>query len=535
MNYFIFSLFILATPLLLQANNEILVKKAGTLFFFENEYILKFDLDLDSYYLNAKMLQNNTILLQEKCNENPHLTDCKFFHNKFREIAEYAIRETKFLQLNREKRAIICLTIAFIATTITAAIIGFIAGAAVVASGQKTLAEQHNIQQNMSINQLKYDENNLYLQNRSTHAIFEEIDSIRNNFTDAHYINQIMTATLIAIDKHNRDTEKFLNALSNDLKEKFFTIIDIPTFNETLSKIKLTEKSPLFTLNPKEIIELSSLESELINNTISISIHMPRLTDKGLDLLYLMPIPITHDNNDFILNFNAKHLIQNESMIAEMPLAILAQCSQTPSIIICNSLLSDQILPIDNCINAIMTNTSTTAICTYKNLKHQNALMKTSDKSVYAHIIQPILLKISCGRLFKIINVTRSGEIFYEKHCNIFNLTNTRNHDTFRTTVKIASDYSEPKFEIFENQTWTKNLNFLNQYNNEINHLFREFKQNEREFIQRSKAIDISTLDFLSLLSGSWWDNIIIYLALYIVLPICLFILIICCICRITK
>lgn len=239
MNLFTLVKLLLATPLLMVcADRETILSPTGDLYFSENEHTLKFELNLATYYLNAQMIENNTKILDEKCIRNPNIADCKYFHGKFKEMVEYVAKETRNLHMTRNKRELLCLAIAFIATSIVTAITSFIAGAAVGLGRQKELEEQHNIMHNATINQFLHNENSLDLKNRSTNAIFSDINSFKENFTETQIINQLLATTLFGINNHNKDTVKYLDALENNLKQKLFTIIDVTTFNKTLHEMK---------------------------------------------------------------------------------------------------------------------------------------------------------------------------------------------------------------------------------------------------------------------------------------------------------
>lgn len=514
---------------------ETITKSTGALHFYDNEHVLKFELNLKNYYSNAKTIRNFTILLEKKCEENPNLANCKFFHGKLSEIADYAIKETRYLQLSRSKREIFCAAIALcsmLAITITTAITAFFVGAATAGNAQKEWIEQHNIQHNTTLKQFDHDENSIYIFNKTTYAIFDDANAMRSNFTEAQFITQIVESTLLIIDRHNRETDRFLNALGNGLKEKFFSIIDVTTFRDSLRESKID--STILSLHPKDIMRLSILESEIVNDTILISVHIPIITNEKFDLIYLIPIPIKRDGFNFILNIDAKHIIKNDTKISEISLATLAQCMQAANLIVCNSLLWDQIMPINNCIDSIIKNSMSKAVCTYKKLANKTQMMKISDESIYVHIMDPILIKISCGQQSKIINITESMEIFHKKNCKLFNPKSRQNQDTHTTVIKINAEYTTPKFEIFENKTWSNNVLFLNQYNNEMKNLFREFRQNEMEFKQRSKLMNVSESTSFSLFPNLF-ENMTAFVLMFILIIVCIVTLISNCICRCSK
>lgn len=130
----------------------------------------------------------------------------------------------------------------------------------------------------------------------------------------------------------------------------------------------------------------------------------------------MIPIPIKRDHNNFIQNFEPKQLIKLNSAVAEIPAYMVKQFSQIKGLTVCHNTALSQLLQVDTCTEAILDNKSTEGICTYKKLQYESQLIQVSEESIYVHkhINFPILLRISCGDVSKIFNVTHSGEIFHE-------------------------------------------------------------------------------------------------------------------------
>lgn len=466
------------------------MKPSGTLYFSENEHIIKFEENLKSYHDNAQALRNNIVQLEKLCKRNKELPNCQYFENELKSIAEAAIKETHYVQLDRSKRELICLAVSMLAIAITTAIGGFFLGLSAGIQDTEKAIEQINLISNTTTDQINNTIKGLHLYNMSTNIDFENDSTMRSNISDVEYINHITLLSLLATERHNRATTKHLKSLGNNLREDFFSIIDIYTFNETFHTQKY--ESPLFSLHPREIIKLSKLDAELYNNTITISIRTPILSRTKYYLTSIIPIPISRDNNNFILNLDAKHIVENNATISEISLYTLAQCIQAANLIVCNSLLLDHLLPIDNCLQAIVADKPTQALCTYKKLSYKTQLVKISDKSIYVHIIKPVLLKISCANNAKIMNITKSQEIYYEKNCNLYHSNNKPIQQVNTTIIKIESPLLEPSFETFENGKWLKPNPFPNIFNNRMDDLLKDWTNLARDYNQRSKILEIS-------------------------------------------
>lgn len=525
------------TILTLNAYTETIIKPSGYLYFFDSEYTLNFEIDLKPYFKNALLLQNNTHILEQKCTNNSDLIDCTFFKQNFKQISDMAIKETYYIRQGRKKRAILCMLIATLTITIATSIAGYFAGAAIASAHVSSLKEQHNIQHNTTLNQFTLNENQIDIENRSINTLFNNINQLEKNFTEAQFINQLLASTLISIDKHNRDTEKYVNALSDQLYIKFFSIIDILTFKDALQhiKTKLPDNSPILSLSPHKIIKICSLYSELINETIHITIYIPIVVNEKYSLFNLIPIPVMRDNTTFILNSDAKYLLKNKSFTWEISMVTLTKCIKIADLNICNSLLFEQLIPINNCTEAIINKIDTKGLCTYKILPEKNQLIRISDESIYIYIIKPILLKISCGQDINTMNITKSMEIPHEKRCKLTKPMNDFSFNSTTSTVKIESIYVKPNFTIFDNNHWSRNIEFLNKYNIEIQNLYRDFKQIQFKFEQRSKLLENSDSDFFSMLMNFSITEIMKYIILFVIFPITLILLISCCICQYRK
>lgn len=509
---------------------EALMKPTAMVYFSNDEYVIQFEEKLNTYYQNVQMLQNNTMLLEKLCNKSPKLPNCRYYQKELKEITEVALRTTQYMRMNkRSKRELCCFLVALLTVTITTAIVSFIAGAAIASNSNKEMAEQQNLQTNATTEYLSYSIRNLDLQNLSTSMYFEDQKTL-NNITEIEYINQITITSLLAADRHNRNTQKYQEILGNNLKEKFFTFIDIYKFNKTFHEQKYD--SPLSSLHPKDIIALSSLDAELMNDVITINVHIPAVLKSKFYLTSIIPIPVIRDNNNFILNFDEKYLIEYGDIIAEISPYVLAQCPQAANITICHTTIFDQISPVDHCVEAIRLNKTTKALCTYKSLPFTTQLIKTSNKSVYVHIINPILLKISCGQQSKIINITRSEEIYHDQNCKPYELKTSSKNSTI-TIVEIESDLAELNFEIFENEKWSNKQILADEFKNKINDLMRDFKHLSNDYNQRAKMIEISDSNPFSLLFN-FFDNLIYFILILVSIIVILIIsmIMICCISR---
>lgn len=532
------TLLLLTFVTLNEADRESILWPIGDLYFTDTHHTLTFDLNIDSYYSNAKLLSLNAKKLDEKCNlkNNSLLFDCIYFRDNVRNISDLAIKEMSYIKTNvksnRKKRELICMAITMLGIAITTTIAGFFAGMAIAAETQKNLINQSNIQHNITSKQFNIDEKIIDISNKSTNVFLTNLHQL----TESQYINQLLFSTLLAINKHHKDTDKFFSLLNDDIQSKFFDIIDIVTFLETIKNMKEKEikNSAIFSLKPHEIVKLSASDVKLLNNTIQLNIYIPLTTGEKFKLYNFIPIPIKKDGNTFILNMDSKYIIRNKSIFMEMPIATLVKCTQASKISICDELLHDKLSPLDDCINATMNNEITKALCIYNRLPNKNQIIKISSDSLYVYITERMTFKILCGNNAKVYNLTQSSEVNYGKHCKLSTKVNFFNKNETSTVVKIDSNFIEPNFSVFINSTWEK-AEFLNQHNIQTQNLIYEIKDASNYFNENSKIINMPDNDFLSILPNFIFNEMIQFILLYIALPIIVIIFITCCLCRYTK
>lgn len=516
-----------------QTNSETLMKPIGSLYVYGDEYVIKFEENLRAYYENAEALKNNTKVLAKMC-DNLHTPNCPHYKKQLEDISEAAMRELQFFKANnRSKRELLCFLVAMVSLAIASAVISFVAGIAVAIHQDRQMVEQQNLVTNTTMGQLDLSMRGLAIQNISISMQMTEQKQIKE-LSDIEHMNQIMITSLLAADKHNQNTKKYIEMLGPNLKRTFFSFIDIDTFSRTFSSVKFS--SPLKELHPRDVIQLSSLDSELINDTIIINVRIPMLIKSKFELLKLIPIPIKRDHNIFIQNFEPKHLIRLNSMmtiIAEIPVLAIAQCTQIKKLVVCHNTVLNQLKQINSCVEAILYSRSTEGLCTYTKLRYKSQLIQITDESIYVYINFPILLRISCGDSSNVFNVTQSGELFYKQNCKIDKPNNAHAGKINATIVKIASNFIKPNFEVFRNGTWHSE-NFLpNQLSKDMNELLGNAQALKENFEQKSTMVDVMNLNPFSIFSD-FFDQLIYYAIIFVTsLIICILLIIACCfICR---
>lgn len=103
---------------------------------------------------------------------------------------------------------------------------------------QTKIANQINLQTNTTNSHLNIDLDTLNLLNHSYYVENEADIAFRENLAAIEYMHSLVDTTMMAAEVHNQATIKFINILGNNLREQFFSIIDIYTFNKTFHSIQ---------------------------------------------------------------------------------------------------------------------------------------------------------------------------------------------------------------------------------------------------------------------------------------------------------
>lgn len=279
---------------------------------------------------------------------------------------------------------------------------------------------------------------------------------------------------------------------------------------------------------------MSNVHAEIFNNSIQINIHIPLTSQEKFKLYTFTPVPFQKDGNTFILNSEQKIIIRNDSFAAEIPTAAIVRCAQMSTLTICDELLCNEILPLNDCVNAMVNNNDTKALCVYTQLQNKNQVVKISDEFLYIYIKKPMLFKVSCGQNENIYNLNESTEIYYGKYCKLSTKMDNYTQGATVTLFKISPKFTEPNFAIFSNNSWN-GIKCLNEHNIEIQKLINEIREARVYFNENSKILDIPNTDIFSILPDFLLNKMIQFVLLYIVLPISIVIMFTCCICRYTK
>lgn len=485
----------------IQAEKDNLIKPLGDIYFYENEYSLHFDIDLKEYFNNAIVLRNSTQMLKRICDAKPETNNCIFFSENIKNITTRAMHEVQYIKALGRKKRFVLTAIVGAAISIAVGIMGFLVGLAAGQNEMNRIKRENKIKMDALSSHMNITERSLQIQHDLSNEIMRlnlEINRMNTSMYQEDQFGRLISMTLLTINKHNLYTKNYLGALSGDLREKFFDIINIQTFEKALSNIheNVNATFNVVKTDPWHFLQLSTLSSAIFDSTLRISVKTPIISQKKASLYQLIPIPHRHENSSFILNLNTKFLMKTNETYKILPPHLFPSCIYASNITLCNSLLIEQIEPLDNCTSTLVTN-GTEKMCTYKELPNKNQIIRLSDTAMYCYIQTPMQIKISCGDQINIHNLTKSLEINYQKQCSVYKTIENINLQNISSTISILSNTIQPNLTVFDliTHSWSSNFTYIDHHNVRIFELMRDIKQNRQEYEAQLEIIKNSQAD----------------------------------------
>lgn len=437
-----------------------IIKYRGKIFFFEDQKIFNFNLNLKPYFDNVLEMEKTIDKLDEVC-KSIVTTRCDKYAKHFRNEMPLIREDIKMINstLKRKKRSwgAVLGTIGkygwkIMEKSIVVSGISFLLSN--VMSGSEPVVDASTIK--------------VILDNQNTIIKHFNQTNHNNDMIDRKMLEYQELANLLTNMKidHIEDTDKFRAVLKNDIRSQIFKIIDV---NDFLSKINATneELKPNRTLPNVDIVTLLDLSKMISSKNlthIKISVEVPILNMKTKDLNELIPLPYNRGEKTVIQNMNSKLYFtgdHNETLI--IPNEIFEQCIHLENLTICNSVDLMLMEYPDECMQSILR--KKTIKCENKQIQNHNYWIQTSESSIYCFIVEPVQIKISCEDSEKSYNLTKSMEIDYEG-CNVYKMVNEIQYNsTSQTTVEIIKPNMQMNLSIYDSiyGNWSYNLTNINQ------------------------------------------------------------------------
>lgn len=467
------------------SSQNTMVKNIGKISFFEKTWTHSFDLSLDSYINNAILLQNITIELVQACKDTPDDVKCQYFKNNIERNAAMAQKDIDLLLHHRTKRfwaGMRNFATGFLKQAlITVGIIGVTE--AINKNELDEIKEQLRVQKETIVSMHELDNlrnNHSVSTNNEMHVLFDRVKNMTLSNQNKDTLNNLIDAAKDALSEHYQETTKFMRILNNDLRNYFFTIIDMDTFLTSIREIELllNPNARLPTLNPYKLLDVSSLG--YTNNLTHVSLHlkMPIISNTSHNLYEFTPIPVKQNGKLQILKMTSRmYFWDKNNIIKVLRPHIFHQCIQIENNMFCNSLLYESLDPLDECMASILFNKPIEQ-CIFRKIEYRNYYIRLSPHSVYCYIVKPIQFRIICNGQEKIHKLNTSTEIDFSNQCDVHKVLNElRYNNKTKSLHEISKPIQLPNFSIFDSSKndWSDDVVFFNESNATLTKILSEF------------------------------------------------------------
>lgn len=502
------------------SQNHMLIEK-GQLFFYQDKIILNYNINLNAYLENAKLLQNASNFLIEKCEVLNH-KNCQFFTNHLNQNIEIVEKDIKRIFLkakSRPKRDMKnILTAVSPMHHIPYVFYGMAATTKMAWENQLAIAKQHKVIQE----QLNVTQSNMIVQNQlladshnKTKQLIDKINDMESINKNLEEFNNVLHVATISMAEHVRNTDKLIHICNDDINSNFFKIIDIDSFSKDIFKINSTLKNLTLPMTEAyNLINFASIQSNINTTHAIITIKLPAIPKTPKMLFEFIPLPFKNENNEtFILYGNSKILIMNETNVTILP--SFDKCSNIDNLTICNSIIEDTLEPIDECTYSIIKNI-TNKTCKFKEIISRNYIIRISNSLIYCFIINPLQIKIICNDYDKFYNLTHSKIIDLNNNCEVYKMMNEFFENITSTNeVEIQNPFYIPEFQLYDpnSENWTVDFEIIDKGKIELIKLIKKVDSIRDNYLNNTTKFNVSsvslsfgniTSSIFSTASGMW-------------------------------
>lgn len=487
-----------------------LLTELGDFYFYENKHEIQFYLDYNDLHRNAESIQECFDKITQQCDNVFSNRNCKFFIESLHRNGEEIDRDLTYIKSNK----IITKRIPIFIPVLVG--IGIMALIALLAEQQGNIAEERamtfrNIehlesQLNLTTNSIRIQKEILDDVSYNLNSLQTQIKKLNAKIEKMQEFNDLLHITTLLIMNHRDLMTKFTNFFNGNLQTFFFSIVNVDEFMQRITELKkyLGTNFLLPPVNPITLVHISQIISHNNKTHISISIQIPILNRKSFKMYELFPIPTVRKNTTFILYDSIRYFIQENTSIFTVPSDAKQNCVNIHKLTICNSLIQTNLTKPDDCTLALIKNTTDDS-CFYRKIPSKNYIFKISDTVMYFHIIKPINIKLICNGLEKPYNLTKSIQINYERHCDVYKQTiNSYFSASILSTIDSPKPMTMPQLQVYNESTQTWNTDILPLERYDIKFI-KLLDQSEKSY---SQLLDTKKKLIESRKTGTIWTKI---------------------------
>lgn len=221
---------------------------------------------------------------------------------------------------------------------------------------------------------------------------------------------------------------------------------------------KLPNNTHLPTLDPYELLDLSTISNENSITHISVYVHVPTVGRLSYNFLKFVPLPKLYGNEVKVLDENMKYYFVNETNhINVLSDAYSNTCTGFTDYTMCSPLEYEFMEKPNPCLSSILVNDDTN--CSYTKMDFHNYTTDWTPERVYYSIHYLITLQMDCGNMTKFYNLTESEsqEINFTHQCELTKVVNKLQWDANTyMTYQIDQHSIRPNPTIYDSTTFTR-------------------------------------------------------------------------------
>lgn len=441
---------------------EIITSDLGSIHFYNQVKTLNFDISLENYFLYTKQYENLTEKIIYECANIPNEVQCNVYAENYNRTLIRMNQDIAYAQAEHTRVRRIAPALIMAGTLYAMGIVAVTVGTTIVITHailehDRQQQEEHRILMERNLN-LTRDQ----MENDEQEQNDNEMLAVK-----LRQFNEMRDYASEILQRHDRLTEILRSIFNGRTKQNFFHIVGITDFATEIRQIQ-SELPNNYTLPCSNIIDLLNLSplSFSKNDThVTISVDIPLVFKSDLQLMEYIPIPLVRNKTVTILNMNSELYFREKNVIKIIPYDQYDKCMKIDRITVCNSMVLQSLETPSECMSSQL-NGGNHRSCERKYIESKNYVMEISDNQFYCSIMEPMILRISCGDRNYIHSLNHSEILSYTEHCEVYEHGNT-SLTSAKKDIKLDFTYATPNFTIYDVmlQNWTYNHTEINRRN----------------------------------------------------------------------
>lgn len=445
--------------------------EVGRMHFSDKEWQMSYTVNMTQYHETSIVMENCTDQISRICDimENNY---CQHFFSRsmqFQETINFDKR--RLVAHKRSKRLFFLIFVPFIVGVSSMALLSSLATdkKALQIVKQELGANLNMLEKTIHTTKNLIEIHEKMIQDLENGVI--NLSNLINKLNDKidrnQHLNNILFTVAFAMIDHNKNQNKLLNLFNGDAEKNVFNIIDYGQFLSELRKVNKRLSPSNFMVAPITVDRVKLLTTSVTQelDTISILLRVP-VVQKTENIIYeFTPIPFKYDNQLYILDSDPTSYFVSGNGTKVLYLGANMQCDTSRNFTLCRNIFEDELNEISGCLQSTDSN-GFSEFCKYKPIVEKNYRIEIPRRGLYFHIVTPIIMKLICNGLEKILQINESQLIEYNNDCRVYNSANNVGGFVMKSKSSINITIASPQIYEFNTSTkqWSDHVEILSKY-----------------------------------------------------------------------